>query len=69
LRAWNTQQSIADVLGVPRQTIVDVIKNAEKRHLSNFGKDFKPFIYNIWNTPKQDNERKFNLEFIRFVNF
>ena len=26
--------------------------------MSNFGKDFKPLLYNIWNTPKQDNDRK-----------
>jgi len=26
--------------------------------LSEIGKNFKPLLYNIWNTPKQDNDRK-----------
>jgi len=58
LKAWNTQQSIADILGVPRQTVTDTINFAEKRHLSIFGKDFSPIIYSVWNLPKQDNDRK-----------
>ncbi len=47
---FGTHQSIADILGVPKMTISDVISKYEKGHLSNFAKDFKPFIYNIWNT-------------------
>ena len=35
---------------MPRQTVADIIKSTEKGHLSNFGKDFKPLLYNIWNT-------------------
>lgn len=58
LRAWNTQQSIADILGVPRETVRDVVDGGEKRHLSKSAKDFSPLLYNIWNTPKQDNDRK-----------
>lgn len=58
LKAWNTQESIADILGVPQQTVADIVKNTEKRHLSNFGETFKPLLYNIWNLQKQDNERK-----------
>ena len=49
LKACNTQEGIADILGVPRQTITDVIGSAEKGHLSNFGKDFKPLlIFLVW---------------------
>jgi predicted XRE-type DNA-binding protein len=42
--AWNTQESIADVLGVPQATISDVVKSTEKRQLSIFGKEFKPML-------------------------
>jgi len=45
-KAWNTQESIAEILGVPQQTIADVIKNTEKRQLSDFGKTFQPILYN-----------------------
>ena len=58
LKAWNTQESIADSVGVLRQTITNIINNAKKRQLSEIGKNFKPLLYNIWNTPKQDNDRK-----------
>jgi len=37
LKAWNTQQSIADILGVPQQTIADTVKDTEKRQMSDFG--------------------------------
>jgi len=40
------QESIADILGVPQQTIADIVKITEKRQLSDFGKDFKPNLYN-----------------------
>jgi len=53
LRAWNTQQSIADVLGVAQKTISNVISNNAK--IDESTKDFKPLLYNIWNTNKQDN--------------
>ena len=53
------EQSIADVLGVPQNTIsvlIDkIIKNGQ---MSDFDKTFEPFLYNIWNTPKQDNQVK-----------
>lgn len=52
LRAWNTQASIAEELGVTQQTVSNTTK---KMQLQDFGKDFKPYIYNIWNLQKQDN--------------
>jgi len=58
LKAWNTQESVAEVIGVGVSTINDIINKFEKRHLRESEKIFKPFIYNIWNTAKQDNERK-----------
>ena len=36
--------AVAEIVGVPRQTITDIINKAEKRQMSDFGKDFKPFI-------------------------
>jgi len=45
-------------LGIPQQTIAGIIDVTEKRHLSEFGKNFTPFIYNIWNLQKQDNAKK-----------
>lgn len=59
LRAWNTQESIADVLGVDsKQTVSNIVDSSKKRQLSEFGQAFSPLIYNIWNLPKQDNDRK-----------
>ena len=52
------QEAVAEIVGVPQNTISVIVDNIRKRQLSIFDKDFKPFIYNIWNTPKQDNERK-----------
>ncbi len=34
---------VAVILGVAQQSIADVIKNTEKRQLSEFGKNFKPY--------------------------
>lgn len=57
LRAWNTQQDIADVLGVPQQTIARKVDNliTQNDNSVNMGKEFKPLLYNIWNLNKQDN--------------
>lgn len=56
LKAWNTQESIAEIMGIEQKTVSNVIsKNGQ---LSEFTKDFKPLLYNIWNTQKQDNDRK-----------
>jgi len=60
LKAWHTQESIADVLGVTHKTISNIIaENLGKNgKFSFFTKTFTPLLYTIWNTPKQDNERK-----------
>ena len=63
--AWNTQESIADILGVTHPTIMNICDNVKKGQLSNFYNTFKPLLYNIWNLGKQDNERKHYLFFIR----
>lgn len=49
LRAWHTQQDIADKLGLPKQTLSDKIKSlSENGQMSEIGHNFKPFLYNIW---------------------
>ena len=50
LRAWNTQESIANELNVTQQTMSNIITKISTDGKN--GKEFKPFIYNIWNTPK-----------------
>jgi len=58
LQAWNTQQSIADMFGITQDTVKNVIKN-EISHMAEIVKDFKPFIYNIWNTQKGNETNHF----------
>lgn len=55
LRAWNTQQGIADSLGLKRENVSDIIERGKILHLQEFTKTFTPPIYNIWNLKKQDN--------------
>ena len=52
LKAENTQEHIAEVMNTPRQTITRIIDDAQKSTLGNMGKDFKPILYTVWNTPK-----------------
>ena len=68
LHAGNTQQSIADELGVSQQTILRIIDNIHLGSSSQMDKEWnlsskdanhdstKPFRYNIWNMAKQDNQ-------------
>jgi DNA modification methylase len=57
LKAWNTQQSIADILGIGVATVNELVNKFGNGQMSK-SEDFKPLLYNIWNTPKQDNDRK-----------
>ncbi len=52
LRAWNTQSHIADTVGVDESKISRVLQNYKTGKMQD---EFKPFLYNIWQTPKQDN--------------
>lgn len=53
LRAWNTQDTIAELLGITQSTVYNVLtKNGQMSENDN---DFKPYLYNIWNLQKQDN--------------
>jgi DNA modification methylase len=53
LRAWNTQEAIADMFGIDHKTVSNIL--GKFGHLSEITKDFNPPIYNIWNLQKQDN--------------
>jgi DNA modification methylase len=55
LRAWNTLGSIAEENNIDEKTVDRIIAG----HFDKSGEmslDFKPQIYNIWNTPRQDHE-------------
>lgn len=62
LRAWNTQESIADMLGIDQTVVSDIIKkNMEnstsgKNHKTS---DFSPYLYNIWSLGKTDSETSY----------
>ena len=58
LKAWTTYKNIEDVLGIPQNTCKEIVKKAENSVCGIFGQKFKPLLYNIWNLPKQDNDRK-----------
>lgn len=59
LRAWNTQQSIADIMalgeGDAGRKIVSRVIDGQIANYVETSKEFKPPIYNIWNLQKQDN--------------
>ncbi|MBA7579423.1 hypothetical protein ES695_12540 [Candidatus Atribacteria bacterium 1244-E10-H5-B2] len=57
LRAWNTQESISDILDIPQQTISRVIETfTQKPKIREMGKSLEPYIYNIWNLKSADKE-------------
>jgi len=51
LRAWNTQQSIADMFGIDKATVNRVLQNVQMHEMQQ---DFEPPLYNILNLSKQD---------------
>ncbi len=55
--AWNTQEKVAELTGVERSNVSKVLDNVKNGNLAIFHKDFTPFLYNVWKTPKRDNER------------
>jgi len=56
LRAWNTQEAIADVMGLSDKSIVSrIIEKLQNDRIGELQQNFKPPIYNIWNLSKQDN--------------
>jgi predicted transcriptional regulator len=42
LKAWNTQKSIADIIGVTQPTVDNICENIKNRQLSEFYNSFKP---------------------------
>lgn len=55
LRAWNTQEAIADLFELGSGTVNEIIKKFGIDKNGETEKDFKPPLYNIWNLSKQDN--------------
>jgi len=52
--AWNSQESIAELMEVGQPSVVNIIDNIKNRQMSIFDKDFKPLLYSIWNQAKQE---------------
>ena len=50
LRAWNTQESIAKEFKISQKNVSDILSKFCTDAKNT--KEFKPFLYNIWNTPK-----------------
>jgi hypothetical protein len=50
----NTQERIAEVMGIDQATITKIINSVKNAKISEMHKTFTPFLYNIWNTPKGD---------------
>ena len=45
LKAWNTQESIADSVGVTQPTIINIINNIKKSKIAEIDKNFKPLLF------------------------
>ena len=58
LKAWNSQESIADILGVSKKTISNVINSCKKAQMDDFTQNFEPYLYNIWKQKNQDNNNE-----------
>lgn len=54
LRAWNTQESIADAFGVVKSTINDVLQKFGNGKNAETEQDFAPPLYGIWSKLTQD---------------
>ena len=61
LKCW-TQEQIAEDVGIPQQTITDVLKQiTENGKIAEIGKmvNFSPYLYNIWKQLEINNEQKY----------
>jgi predicted DNA-binding protein (UPF0251 family) len=57
LHAELTQKDVAERIGVSEGYIAEILKNCKNAKYEEI-KDFKPILYNIWNTSKEDNSIK-----------
>ena len=55
LRAWNTNSGIGEIYNISESGVRDIINRSYSK-FTETADTFKPFIYNIWNTPRQDHE-------------
>ncbi|MFQ5823272.1 MAG: hypothetical protein ACE5JB_04380 [bacterium] len=56
MRAENTQEKIAEMLDIGVMTVNDILKKYGNGQMSESVKDLQPYLYNIWNTNRQDND-------------
>lgn len=57
LHAELTQKDVAEEIGVSEGYINEILKNCKNAENEEI-KNFQPFLYNIWNTSKEDNSIK-----------
>lgn len=60
--AWNTQESIAEEVGVTHQSVSNIIDSAKNYTCGEFCKTFEPMLYATWKQLKQDNGENFTAE-------
>ena len=57
LRAWNTQEKVAELAEVDQKTVSNLLESFRKNgKLAEIPKDFKPYLYATWNIVKADKE-------------
>lgn len=60
LRAWNTQEKIAEEIECPRETVRDVIKKiGENGNFAEIAKNFKNQLYDVWSYHRADNKVRY----------
>jgi transposase len=53
LRAWNNYECIAQTFNIDPKTVGNIVNSWKKVQMQETPKDFKPYLYNIWNLQKQ----------------
>ncbi len=59
LKAENTQEAIAELMEITQPSVKSIVENIKNSTHGIFYKTFKPLLYNIWNTPKGDDNNHF----------
>ena len=57
LRAWNTQEMLAEKFNLSRKAISDILCSLSKNTKTT--QDFSPYLYNIWNLQKVENKSNY----------
>ncbi|MBF0555089.1 MAG: hypothetical protein HQK96_11140 [Nitrospirae bacterium] len=60
LRAWNTQEAIAEKFELTQKTVSNIIDNFRKNgNLAESTKNFNPYLYSIWSLKNGDDKSHF----------